>query len=1216
MRTSAETFGDNVRFGHGRRWGRTYLGSDAVSARSQWIERDRRGWETFATLIGGSLRGIDLRVGLPLAARRGLDQAWVAHNFQQMEPASPDVAYWATVCRKILQRGTAPPVSPRVEQALLTGFPAPDTPADPASLIAAVIGPHEGHVDLDPRIELHPQWERPFWSTLGATCPEMLRWVLPQAPLEPLAHAPTTTQRWVDFLVAVPWADDVVVIELDGSGHERRLGVDRDRDKLLHEARVRVARHPGADGSAPAGPLFDILRDIWKRRPPVTTDGVLMQLLHGPAAVHRFAFAVVEAVEAGVLNPNRPWAIQVDDPLGIIEIAGACMFDLLSSVGSLWGIAAVPTDITVNGIQWRRDDQTGRYERGGGGGSASPDLSVVLDPFSPPHARLPTTAIATTVVRGACLPVDLAWRPPTRSERRNIRPSRETDLALEVLVNDVFDHQGFRPGQLEALNQVLAGGDCLALLPTGAGKSLIYQLAGLLRPGITIAVDPIVALINDQERRLRSDGIDRVAGLHAAKLAQARTAIFETVAEGDVLFVFLTPERLQSAEFRLYLRQAAAEQLINLVVVDEAHCVSEWGHDFRTSYLFLGRNLRNHARGDDDLAPPLLALTGTASPGVLRDALRELQIDPDEPGALQRPADFDRPNLHYRVRTGSPERLGEMLEHAISEDIAPSLECTAAELGVLKGPATRSGLVFVPHTSGAFGVMPIARQVRAAIGVADKSRVDVYSGGQPKEWAGDSWDDHKAEVAERFKNNEIAVLVSTKAFGMGIDKPNIRWTVHVGFPSSIEAFAQEAGRAGRNGRDAICVLGAFHPSPERATELLDLKRDRDERRALWRNDRWAKDDLQKQLFFLFNSFPSEEEERRRATAMWQELLAAGAAPTLMLAVPRLPAESSRRPQRDREQEIEAREKAIYRLVLAGVIYDYTIEYQANTFTIEFADFNSGSIDAAVIDYARRVEPGRTRVHRERIASAPSQLDQRVEHHLATVISILYRVIEPARVVALRGIYRLTLGDPDDTAIRATINSYLGEGPIATILAESLGHDAINVSDLIRALERTPPANPYEWSAAAQRQLDSYGPHPALYVAQALGEAWKPDRVADEDEFARISNALFGMLTAYAIDEADAVTLMAWMLAQLRNQIGGQRWSWTPRLWNAWDQTQYRDIALLPIERRVATEALVGNLHPAEIEVLVKRRTRRVAVEVAAFAERLTTAPTIEPRRAS
>ncbi|HUF99638.1 MAG TPA: DEAD/DEAH box helicase [Ilumatobacter sp.] len=1035
----------------------------------------------------------------------------------------------------------------------------------------------------------------------------MRRWISPQASLDALAGTDGGgTSRWVDFLIGVPWAAKAMVVEIDGSGHVRRVGVDRVRDDLLKRAGVQVERHQGSDAIREDGALLAELARLWARRPPDSAPWNNLVVAHGPSAVHRLGFAIVEAVERGFLAPaGDPWHIAVDDPLDIAASCGGHILDTLSAVGDLWNLEIVPGVVLLGAYRWTRSSETGRFTPADATPLREPHLHVVLAPFTPPHAPLPALPdVPTVIVRGACLPVELAWRPATSAERRNIVPSPTTERALGVLVSDLFGHPTFRSGQSASINQVLAGADCVVLLPTGAGKSLVYQLAGLIQPGVTLVIDPLVSLIDDQERRLRAEGVDRVDGLHAARM---NAGLFERIANGETLFAFLTPERFQSAKFREALRAIATGYLVNLAVIDEAHCVSEWGHDFRTPYLRLGHHLRDHAKGGDGSVPPFLALTGTASPAVLRDVLRELDIDRDQPGVLQRPTDFDRPNLHYRVIESDPATWKRDVAGVTTEFIPAELGCDPHALCTPDGDQTHSGLVFVPHTSGPFGVLDVADVVRNALGVTERGQVDVYSGKKPRKWvgeSGESWDEHKTHVAERFKENLVPVLVSTKAFGMGIDKPNIRWTLHAGLPSSIEAFAQEAGRAGRNGAKAICALVASLPPRSRATTLLD--RDADHATLLARFKAQAgQDDLQHQLYFHFASFPSEGDEYKQALAVLVDLRAEGAEPKHQVAIARLPASAAPVPNDGQNAIRSAREKALYRLALVGVVEDYTVDYGADTFTVELADYSAATIDSALLDYARRVDPGRLRHYRGVVNAAPIGLNARIDHHLSQTIKILYRIIEPARVEALRAMYNLCRTGTTDGAIRATINGYLGDGPVATILMGALNDPDVNLPELLKALRTAPPTDPYEWAAAATRQLESFGRNPALLVVRALGEAWKPDPDADVDEFADLTKALFEGLGDYNVSEPDAVAVLAWMTAQMRNQSAGHRWSWVRVVWESWDRTPYRDEALIDLETRVLDEATVGNFHPSELSAVALRRTRRVAVVAAAYAEKRT-----------
>ncbi|WP_319420244.1 DNA helicase RecQ [Pleurocapsa sp. FMAR1] len=358
-----------------------------------------------------------------------------------------------------------------------------------------------------------------------------------------------------------------------------------------------------------------------------------------------------------------------------------------------------------------------------------------------------------------------------------------TFASLELALKHFFGHDSFRPGQKKIIEAALRNQDLLTIMPTGGGKSLCFQLPALLKDGITIVVSPLIALMQDQVDSLQDNGINATYLNSTIKYEERRSRQI-AILKNQVKLLYVAPERLLNERFSLFLEQVSQQVGISTIAIDEAHCVSEWGHDFRPEYSKLKLLRQRYPQ------IPLQALTATATKRVQQDIIQQLNLrSPDI-----HVASFDRPNLHYEIQPKDRNIYHKLLRTIRSESGAGIVYCLSRRR--VEEVATKlkhDGIDALPYHAG----------------LSDKERSSNQTS---------------------FLRDNIQVIVATIAFGMGIDKPDVRFVFHYDLPRSLESFYQESGRAGRDGELSKSILFFSLGDRKKIEFLIEQKADQNEQK--------------------------------------------------------------------------------------------------------------------------------------------------------------------------------------------------------------------------------------------------------------------------------------------------------------------------------------------------------------------------------------------------
>ena len=648
--------------------------------------------------------------------------------------------------------------------------------------------------------------------------------------------------------------------------------------------------------------------------------------------------------------------------------------------------------------------------------------------------------------RGDLLEIDTLVRFAKEAFEKRLPPyrlRRVSDLEpLHFFARKFFALAQLKDAQIEILRRVFQGKGVLGLLPTGYGKSLIFQLYALLVPGVNIVISPLLALMRDQVYSLRRLGIVAAEAITSDDATGAKEAKIDAFFSGRYRLLYLSPERLRIKGFIERFQEQVKRLPVSAVTVDEAHCVSEWGHDFRPAYLHIGKFHRALEKASGDRIP-LIALTATASKVVREDIISVLGLPKD---AVQQLKSSDRPNLSFSVHPVKPGASAkrEAVLKLIREVIPKALkESSDALVGSSKRSGSSSfrhaGVVFAiyadPHSRLSFyeGVHAIARHLRESLyGDPNDSRVEVYASRAPQlcpscdspEWVNDrgkkrcllcghefvtprfvsdqTWSKRVRKVQDEFQENRFPLLVATKGYGMGVDKRNLRFIIHHSLSSGLEGYYQEAGRAGRDGQHAHVALMYVPPAEECRKEHIDRITDNPlPPPCVIGNGRFRKCpyglsvpcDYGRQAQFLASQYPGVEKSVKEVLALFESYGLKGQGTAQVIAV-------------KGEQEANKVEYALVRLMQIGALADYTVEYLG---TSKGRRFHLSPLDLSAANLRRRLAEAlastrlkkdeiQRRLERVRDGLPPEEL---IKEAARALIQRIYETVLPMRYQMLR-----------------------------------------------------------------------------------------------------------------------------------------------------------------------------------------------------------------------
>lgn len=793
--------------------------------------------------------------------------------------------------------------------------------------------------------------------------------IIPEIPINEITQVDVDeyANQQVDFYLPQAY----LIIEIDGSQHDSNKQKDVIRD--LHTAKygIQTVRIKTVDLESESDVFFQKIAEIKDRIDQVKSkqetrkekDPTFISLSdyqsayvngidfgdsnYKATAIIRFQLLILELLEKGILNLATDWEFEIlqRDISGFEKIAIDDLMVWFTHIFQLHKIEFKKPKIYISHV-----NSVSEFSR---------DKSIKID-FSLTKRYTDEFQINSNIIyvrtdyldefqyfkKGDSIdnlkfssfePYDYFKISATDTIKYKLKfgSKQEDENSLLFLVWNIFLQNDesldfktlrFREGQLPIIANALSKNDTIGLLPTGSGKSVCYQLSAILQPAISFVVCPIKSLMYDQKADLDTAFFSRINHITSDDDVEDKEKIQNEFGQGKYFFIFISPERFQLKTFRQYFSAVNKEFNIAYAVIDEVHCLSEWGHDFRTSYLNLSNAIQRHTTDFN-----WLGLTATASINVLKNIQIELGIKQED---VKTPVDYTRKELEFIVVDD---------ENNKPNAINTQLEILKEEIGALseEGRDSKCGIVFTPTVNGKNGCYPLSLKLSEHF----QTNIKYYSGSVPKveqrPIMGDKeFDEYKKVVQKEFKNNEFSLLIATKAFGMGINKGNIHYTFHYGIPGSMESLYQEAGRAGRD-------KTKFKSSKAKCFVLLSKSNDDSVLSKIWDRDTTltkvnelqgqTRGDINTNLFLFSLGLDVIKDEFEVIKKLFIRFAA-----------------SNKKDIRVKGNDIgtnKARtEKAIYRLSQLGVIEDWTIRnfFRGGSFDVDFAVFSEESIKESLL----------------------------------------------------------------------------------------------------------------------------------------------------------------------------------------------------------------------------------------------------------------------------